>query len=1832
MYYNFNIKQINIVKQKKTISLNIHRFNYLPFLLHNFTGFLTLDVIIKNIHKGALSKNKLFVFAGNVVKFEYRYKFDEINLRALKPKQNELFIYIDFGLKRILQFNSKQFYLSKDAVIETSDRVNALFYKLDTHFEDELLWSCSFNLKNLNNFTKKLKNNSLLALPSFNLTLLKFFVDDFILKKSFFSYTVFVEQLIKHASYVNFFNLYFFNLYFSSFIYGLNNNFIFKSIDIVIANFLTSSLDKTVLSMGGFLWYQSRVKGYYSFKHTYYIKTSPFILRRRLYKFYYDEQFHSKKKPVTFSKLYKKGFLTNLNFNKMLNRKQKSKARFLLSFIINLCKKKIYYVRSLNKFKLNVLRQFFFKTNLLYFLKLKIKSNYIFKLKRILRLFCKKYKQHTFNITVSSGLNKQNKIQPSVFINNLFYVDSGFLVKRIKGKSSRLLHKPFSLIKKKVFLVKKVLRKTFIKKLIEYKFKKKLFFKLKHKNNKNIVLISNKFSKRSFIKSITNLLSTTQQFQFKNWLEYRFNYEIANFFGAVPFAFTYKGFVKNRMYLFYKQNFAILCNQLEFLHLILRYFWLTSYLKRLTIKNITKLQVFKIKIDDLSSFNLKVSLNDYLIKLVKAFGYNIIIKMQNFDFMTSQVPSIIAPAAQKKMKFFWRTIKNDVVPTMVDRFMKLCQGNLTFLRFSLLFVMFYNFFLYHKRFDFKIGIPFWKNFLRLKENFNLLFIKETPISFVLSKDYYVFFYKMINKHKLVFFRLLFFLKQYLQNKQIVFFKAKALSFKRILFFLNSILFFKKNIFKFSIFFFFNFFYKITFKYNIFFAPTKTYLNYKQIYNKLFSHISPILKSKILYKKTTNVSSNFQQFFFNVRSIRNVFTYNHLLNVWSWNILNLFTIKSKKYSYINIFSYKKLINQHFMFSFIERTLFLFNLKLKQNKIHLSFEPIFNNKMQNKYFFITASQLNSNYKRYFSTVIKKSVKKSKLSKFLLKFCLVKKKFLLKKKIRNFNRHYAIFFLFNKYKKVKFFYSYYFFRKLNVLHKTYLNKKRLNSLFKYNNLFDNFAFFTKLLGFLILKFKIKNIYKKFLMNYFLTSIFKNTIVFQFKSFRLFFVSIIYILVFFLKRKTSTNLRFFVRNINFICKKLFKSNFSQTKRTINYLTFFTNKINFMFFKNIKPISGLYSKKVFYLFGKFKNTFNLRNFIIVSTNRFDVNHQKNNFVKDLFEFKIKLLSNHNDVFFYLSNLGFCYLTKISIINLFFFNNKKFNKSNFLLTKNIKNFLTRCSTLVLNNELKRLRLFMHVLNILMANFFNQNSNFNVKNIFWLFNLTRFHLTLKANRFKKKLLFKCNYPFFFKTKQKNIGIFNRCFFFKKQYKLFRFVYNYGGSRFYKRKNKSNIKLKRKLIKISNKKFGKFLKWLKLTSKFKKINLLTKKKQFKKQYNIYFFFKNSLRTAFKIKLFIKRLRKLGFKLSTFFLWSIPKKKWNWRNSRFKNSLKRVLWTKGRSYHLNKLSFIKNILYSSANPLKIRYSFHKIKSLDDKLRWFTFVNTFLNPTKQYIIKRYNVNHFFGAFFKYPKTLCLTRRKKKRIFKKQILLKLLVLNFRNKWAHRLWYLINSRNVIARGDSVFFLKYYSRKLKSKKFYFILKFLFSLTKTKGARFLLKPFSKFIKYNKYIVRFKPFSKQALLAQEKREKYFKEISRCKSTYSRLLRKLYLKRLRRRYLFFKKKQKRGVLRYNKFFLNKSMRKFWFSLNQKKVKPPFRIYYNLLPWHNNMGSEKILNFHNQLFTKYRKGIEKVNKDLYLSDPVLFKQFKNMKNSKFFKLSEEQKRKFEKFKNLKREKRFKRR
>jgi hypothetical protein len=87
-----------------------------------------------------------------------------------------------------------------------------------------------------------------------NLNSLKFFVDDFILKNSFFSYTGFVEQLMNHAFYIQFFNFNLFNFYFSSFVYGLNTNFIFKSFESAFDSFLKILyVDTVTLPINGFL-------------------------------------------------------------------------------------------------------------------------------------------------------------------------------------------------------------------------------------------------------------------------------------------------------------------------------------------------------------------------------------------------------------------------------------------------------------------------------------------------------------------------------------------------------------------------------------------------------------------------------------------------------------------------------------------------------------------------------------------------------------------------------------------------------------------------------------------------------------------------------------------------------------------------------------------------------------------------------------------------------------------------------------------------------------------------------------------------------------------------------------------------------------------------------------------------------------------------------------------------------------------------------------------------------------------------------------------------------------------------------------------------------------------------------------------------------------------------------------------------------------------------------------------------------------------------------------------------------------------------------------------
>lgn len=188
------------------LTINCNRRNYLSLLLHNFTGFLTLDSILKNAYNSVPSRHKYFAFSGNIVNFEYKYKFTEINLRALRPKQNELYIYIDFGLKTVLQFNSAEFYVDDRFNVQTSERVNALFLKLDRHFNDRNIMGYPYNKTNLDLLL--LKDNKNVSLTSYIVNS-KFFIDNTFINNLFFSYKGLIEQLSFHFSILEFYNFHF---------------------------------------------------------------------------------------------------------------------------------------------------------------------------------------------------------------------------------------------------------------------------------------------------------------------------------------------------------------------------------------------------------------------------------------------------------------------------------------------------------------------------------------------------------------------------------------------------------------------------------------------------------------------------------------------------------------------------------------------------------------------------------------------------------------------------------------------------------------------------------------------------------------------------------------------------------------------------------------------------------------------------------------------------------------------------------------------------------------------------------------------------------------------------------------------------------------------------------------------------------------------------------------------------------------------------------------------------------------------------------------------------------------------------------------------------------------------------------------------------------------------------------------------------------------------------------------------------------------------------------------------------------------------------------------
>jgi hypothetical protein len=55
------------------------------------------------------------------------------------------------------------------------------------------------------------------------------------------------------------------------------------------------------------------------------------------------------------------------------------------------------------------------------------------------------------------------------------------------------------------------------------------------------------------------------------------------------------------------------------------------------------------------------------------------------------------------------------------------------------------------------------------------------------------------------------------------------------------------------------------------------------------------------------------------------------------------------------------------------------------------------------------------------------------------------------------------------------------------------------------------------------------------------------------------------------------------------------------------------------------------------------------------------------------------------------------------------------------------------------------------------------------------------------------------------------------------------------------------------------------------------------------------------------------------------------------------------------------------------------------------------------------------------------------------------------------------------------------------KFFFALSKTSDLQFLMDPFSKKIRYNKFFLRYKPYSKQASLAKRKKKKASEKATR-------------------------------------------------------------------------------------------------------------------------------------------------
>lgn len=265
-----------------------------------------------------------------------------------------------------------------------------------------------------------------------------------------------------------------------------------------------------------------------------------------------------------------------------------------------------------------------------------------------------------------------------------------------------------------------------------------------------------------------------------------------------------------------------------------------------------------------SNFIFKIKFDRYLVSLVNAFSYSIIMRLKIMNFMTSQLPAPIADEEQKKMKIYWRTIKLDFVPALISKLNFFDKSNFTFISFSLSFLLIYHFFLYQKRFLFPLGSFFWSKILFLKDVFKWLFIKETKFNLQFYRAYFIYFFDLIKKNKYLFLSYFYYFLKYKKSNLL----TQTVT-KKFVFSLRVFLFEKSHFLGFL---FPSFLYLVNINFNRILKKNRSYNNYNFFFRNLFL----VTNTKSIKTEEKKINSGFKPILFNIGSLNRVMNYKQLL--------------------------------------------------------------------------------------------------------------------------------------------------------------------------------------------------------------------------------------------------------------------------------------------------------------------------------------------------------------------------------------------------------------------------------------------------------------------------------------------------------------------------------------------------------------------------------------------------------------------------------------------------------------------------------------------------------------------------------------------------------------------------------------------------------------------------------------------------------------------------------------------------------------------------------------------------------------------------------------------